>query len=100
MFAKATLKHLSLSAVLLAGLAISACGTTPGERALTGGLIGAGPGAAIGSLSANAGTGALIGGLGGAAIGALTTPPRSQSSSYRGRCVRWSPNTGRCTRRA
>lgn len=99
MFAKSSLKHLSLSAVLFAGLALTACGTTPGERALSGGLLGAGTGAAIGSLSGSAGTGAIIGGLGGAAIGAITTPS-SQRTSYRSRCVRWSPSTGRCTRRA
>jgi hypothetical protein len=55
-------------------VALSACGTTPGERAVSGGLIGAGAGAAIGSLSGNAGTGALIGGAAGAATGALTDP--------------------------
>ena len=43
-------------------LALGACGTSPGERAVTGGLLGAGTGAAIGSFSGNAGTGALIGG--------------------------------------
>ncbi len=57
-----------------AALALAACGTTPGERAVSGGLLGAGTGAAIGSLSGNAGTGAVIGGLGGAAVGALTDP--------------------------
>jgi hypothetical protein len=55
-------------------VALNACGTTPGERAVSGGLIGAGAGAAIGSLSGNAGTGALIGGAAGAATGALTDP--------------------------
>lgn len=65
---------LACGAVLAAGLALSACGTTPGDRAVSGGLLGAGAGAAIGSLSGNAGTGALIGGVGGAAAGALTDP--------------------------
>jgi hypothetical protein len=60
---------LCLSAVMLAG-----CGTSPGDRGLSGGLLGAGTGAAIGSLAGSAGTGALIGGLGGAAIGLLTSP--------------------------
>lgn len=55
-------------------LALGACGTSPGERALTGGLIGAGTGAAIGSFSGNAGTGALIGGAVGAVGGAVTSP--------------------------
>jgi hypothetical protein len=61
-------------AAVAALVALSACGTTPGDRAVSGGLIGAGAGAAIGSLSGNAGTGALIGGAAGAATGALTDP--------------------------
>jgi osmotically inducible lipoprotein OsmB len=62
--------------MLLAAVAIVAasCGTTPGERAASGGLLGAGAGAAIGSLYGDAGTGAVIGGLAGAATGALTDP--------------------------
>jgi hypothetical protein len=88
------------------GLALSGCGTTPGDRALSGGLLGAGTGAAIGSVTGSAGEGALIGGLGGAAIGALTspsslnlgTPPWRQASTYH-RCVRYSSATGRCIRR-
>ena len=54
--------------------ALSACGTTPGDRAASGGLIGAGAGAAIGSLSGNAGAGAVIGGVAGAAAGVVTDP--------------------------
>jgi osmotically inducible lipoprotein OsmB len=61
-------------AAIAALVALSACGTTPSDRAVSGGLIGAGAGAAIGSLSGNAGTGALIGGAAGAATGALTDP--------------------------
>ena len=67
-----TVKTLALGAVL--AMSLSACGTTPGDRALSGGLLGAGAGGAIGSLSGNAGTGALIGGVAGAAAGALTDP--------------------------
>ena len=56
-------------------LALAACGHTDGTRALSGGLIGAGGGAVVGSATGlGAGTGALIGGAGGAGIGALTTP--------------------------
>ena len=106
MFTKTMLKRASLSAMLVMGLAVSGCGTTPGDRALSGGLLGAGTGAAIGSVSGSAGKGALIGGLGGAAIGALTspnslnlgTPPWRQASTYH-RCVRYSSTTGRCIRR-
>ena len=58
----------------VAAFALSACGTTPGDRAVSGGLLGAGTGAAIGSLSGNAGAGAVIGGVAGAATGALTDP--------------------------
>jgi hypothetical protein len=59
---------------LTAGLGLAACGETPGERAITGGLLGAGTGAAVGSFSGNAGTGALIGGAVGAVGGAATAP--------------------------
>jgi hypothetical protein len=63
--------------VIIAGalLTLAACGHTDGTRAVTGGLIGAGGGAVIGSATGlGAGTGALIGGAGGAGVGALTTP--------------------------
>lgn len=50
-------------------LALAACGSTPGERALSGGALGAGTGALI-----DGGTGAVIGGGAGAAAGALTAP--------------------------
>lgn len=60
--------------IVAAGLATAGCGTTPGDRGLSGGLLGAGTGAAIGSAFGAAGQGALIGGLGGAAIGMLTSP--------------------------
>jgi hypothetical protein len=56
--------------------ALAACGQTPGQRAVSGGLLGAGTGAAVGSLSGNAGTGALIGGGVGAVGGAATAPRR------------------------
>jgi osmotically inducible lipoprotein OsmB len=57
------------------GLSVAACGQRPGERALTGGLIGAGAGAAVGAATGgNPGTGALIGGGAGAIGGAVTAP--------------------------
>ncbi|WP_372623961.1 YMGG-like glycine zipper-containing protein [Falsiroseomonas sp.] len=61
---------------LAIGLAamLAACGQTTGDRAVSGGLLGAGTGAAIGSLTGSAGTGALLGGAAGAAGGALTNP--------------------------
>jgi osmotically inducible lipoprotein OsmB len=58
-------------------LSVVACGRTPGTRAVTGGFLGAGGGAAVGSATGlGAGTGALIGGGAGAAGGALTAPRR------------------------
>ena len=60
-------------AVVLLPLALSACGDTWGERAVTGGAIGTGAGVAVGAL-----VGwpllapALIGGMAGAGIGAAT----------------------------
>ena len=68
------LKNFAAAGAVVAVLALAACGTTPGDRAASGGLIGAGTGAVIGSLSGNAGAGAVIGGVGGAAVGALTDP--------------------------
>ena len=62
---------------LLAGsaLLLAACGTDPGGRALSGGLLGAGAGAAIGAATGgNPATGALIGGAVGAVGGAATSP--------------------------
>jgi osmotically inducible lipoprotein OsmB len=53
---------------------MSACGTSPGERGVSGGLLGAGAGAAVGAAFGNAGAGALIGGAAGAATGALSDP--------------------------
>jgi hypothetical protein len=60
-------------AVLLLG--VTACGDTWGQRAVTGGGIGAGSGALLGAATGfNPLLGALVGGAGGAAIGAATTP--------------------------
>jgi hypothetical protein len=67
-------KTASIGAIFAAALALSACGTTTADRAASGGLLGAGAGAAIGSLSGDAGAGAVIGGVAGAAAGALTDP--------------------------
>jgi hypothetical protein len=54
-------------------LGLAACGEDPGTRAITGGLIGAGAGAAIaGATHSNLGGGALLGGAAGAVGGAVT----------------------------
>jgi osmotically inducible lipoprotein OsmB len=55
-------------------LVVAGCGTDPGERALSGGMIGAGAGAIIGGATGSAATGAAIGAVSGAAIGAATNP--------------------------
>jgi hypothetical protein len=90
------------AAPLLAGaLFASGCGTTPGERMLSGGLLGAAGGAAIGSVTGDAGAGAVIGGVAGAAVGGLTRPrdvylgpppwrgARCVDADRYGRCERW-----------
>ena len=71
------MKHrlLPTAAALLAVLSLAACGERPGTRAVSGGLLGAGGGAALGAVTGvGAGTGALVGGAVGAGTGALTAP--------------------------
>lgn len=69
--------------VLVAALGGCTDPSNPGQRAVGGGLIGAGAGAAIGAL-AGGGSGAAIGGLTGGALGAgtgyITTPERPRRS--------------------
>ena len=58
-------------------LVLAACGDTWGQRAVTGGGIGAGSGALIGAVTPlGVLPGALIGGAVGAGVGAATTPTR------------------------
>ena len=67
-------KYIVMSAILLSA---TACGDTWGQRAVTGGAIGAGSGAVIGSATGvGVLPGALIGGAVGAGVGAATTPER------------------------
>ncbi len=68
------MRNTTMALLCTLALGLAACGATPGERAVSGGLLGAGAGAAIGSLSGNAGTGALIGAGAGAVGGAVTAP--------------------------
>ncbi len=68
-----------IGAGLLLATAASADPYNPGERALGGGLIGAGTGAVIGAIAGGgrgAGIGAAVGGGLGAVAGAASTPPR------------------------
>lgn len=62
--------RMTTAAALLLGLA--ACGNTVGDRALSGGAIGAGAGAIGGLLLGSPATGAAVGGALGAAAGAVT----------------------------
>lgn len=69
-----TIKLILMTTVLLSA---TACGNTWGERAVTGGAIGAGSGAAIGSVTGiGVLPGAIVGGAVGAGVGAATTPER------------------------
>ena len=61
-------------ALLVSALALAGCGTSPGERAVSGGAIGDAGGDAAGALVGAPLAGALIGGGVGAATGAATSP--------------------------
>jgi hypothetical protein len=99
----------SLTVLLSLSLLLSACGTTQSDRALSGGLLGAGTGAVIGSVTGSAVNGAIFGGLGGAALGALSSPRvlnlgtplwRHSSAYHRHRYAsRVASNGGRCATR-
>ena len=69
------MKRIALATVFLVSLfALAACGETTGERAISGGGIGAGVGALGGFMLGAPVEGALIGGAVGAGTGALTKP--------------------------
>ncbi len=77
------MKNTKMLAVAALGLTVGlgACSDPydPGQRAVGGGLIGAGTGAAVGALAGGgrgAAIGALAGGALGAGAGAATTPQR------------------------
>jgi len=63
----------TIMALFAAAFLVAACGETKGERALSGGGIGAGIGAAGAALTGGSVVGgAVLGGAAGAATGALT----------------------------
>jgi osmotically inducible lipoprotein OsmB len=63
--------------VILPSLALAACGTTPGCRAVSTGALGAGTGAAIAAIAGGPiALGALVGGATGA-FGGVATPPQA-----------------------
>jgi osmotically inducible lipoprotein OsmB len=66
--------YLSLTALVALPLILSACGETPGCRAVTGAGLGAAGGAALGAIGGNPIAGAVAGGVAGAAVGGLTSP--------------------------
>jgi osmotically inducible lipoprotein OsmB len=72
---EAAMKSLCINISTAVGLlALAACGQTTGDRAISGGALGAGAGAVGGALAGSPGTGALLGGALGAGAGALTSP--------------------------
>lgn len=68
------MKHIKNTTILLAStLLLVACGQSTGDRAMSGGAIGAGAGAVGGALlGGDPVTGAVVGGAVGAATGGLT----------------------------
>ena len=72
------MRNILTAVALVATIGLAGCGYTPEQRAASGGLIGAGTGAALGSaLGGGPGAvvaGALLGGGTGALIGANTRP--------------------------
>ena len=84
------IKESTLAAVVAAGLVLSAAASAdpynPADRAIGGGLIGAGTGAIIGAIAGGghgAGIGAAVGGGLGAIAGAASTPPRPRAYCHR-----------------
>jgi hypothetical protein len=76
------MKATTTTLAILSVAALVGCGTTTGERTGSGALIGAGTGAALGSLSGNAGKGALIGAGAGALGGYLYDQDQKQHQRY------------------
>ena len=68
------MKTITLACASLSLLALSACGTSPGDRALSGAGLGAAAGAIIGAPFGAPGIGAAIGAAAGGATGAVTSP--------------------------
>lgn len=60
--------------VVAGGLLLAGCGSSPGDRALSGGVMGAGVGALAGAAVGLPLTGAVFGGALGATAGALSDP--------------------------
>ncbi len=81
-----TLRRTAGATLLLLGVAGCTNPYDPGQRAVGGGLLGAGTGAAIGAL-AGGGRGAVIGALAGGALGTVggaATTPQAPPGTYYG----------------
>ncbi len=83
------MRRLLIPTTLVMAAALTLCACTdpydPGQRAVGGGLLGAGAGAAIGGIAGGgrgAVAGALIGGAAGAIGGAATTPQHPPQQGY------------------
>ncbi|HXQ40223.1 MAG TPA: glycine zipper family protein [Candidatus Udaeobacter sp.] len=66
-------RHFLIVVLAATSLALSACGESPGCRAVTGAGIGAAGGAVLGAIGGNPLLGAAAGAAAGAAVGGLTT---------------------------
>lgn len=62
-----------IPAMVLA-LTLAGCGTTTGDRTVSGAGLGAAGGAVIGAMTGSWATGAVIGAVGGGVLGAATDP--------------------------
>ena len=68
------LRNFLAGMALAAVLVLAGCGTSPSDRAASGGLLGAGAGAVVGAAVGAPLAGAAIGGAAGALTGAATDP--------------------------
>lgn len=68
------IRNFLIGTAIASVLMLAGCGTNPGDRAVSGGLLGAGAGAVIGAAAGNPAAGAAIGGAAGAITGAATDP--------------------------
>ena len=66
-----------------AALFVAGCGTNPGDRAVSGAMIGAAGGAVIGAAAGNPGLGAAAGAVAGGVVG-YTAGPHIACGMHRG----------------
>ena len=66
--------RIGIPIVVLAAMALAGCGTSPGDRGLSGAGIGAAGGAVVGAMVGAPLVGAAIGAGAGAAAGVATSP--------------------------